>query len=158
MMVVDRSLQHDVMIEAVQNHAPECIIIDEIGTKKEATATTDITQHGVQIIGTAHGTERKQVIENPELNIWVGGVHAVILGDEEANHRKLKTKSVLERIGPCAFDCAIELRSRHSWVIYQDLAEAVDHVLLKNPLALEVRRYDPCLKQLTIEKIERYLE
>jgi hypothetical protein len=126
------------------------LIIDEIGTKKEATAATDITQRGVQIIGTAHGTELKQVIENPELNKLIGGTHVVILGDDEANRRKLKAKSVLERMGPCAFDCAIELRSRHSWVIYQDLTKAVDQILQKKPLTLEVRRYDPYLKQLTI--------
>jgi stage III sporulation protein AA len=97
MMVRDRKAQHEVMIEAVQNHTPECIIIDEIGTKKEAKAACDIAQRGVQLIGTVHGVELRQLMENSELNGLIGGVHTVVLGDDEARRRKIRTKSVLEQ-------------------------------------------------------------
>lgn len=143
MMVRDRRRQHDVMIETVQNHMPTCLIIDEIGTKQEARAAVDVRHRGIQLIGTAHGTGLRQLIENPELNGLFGGIHTVILGDEEASRRKLRTKSVQERMGPCAFDCAIELCALRTWVIHHNLAEAVDRLLLKKPMTWEVRRLLP---------------
>eukprot|EP01042_Synura_sphagnicola_P019623 gene19623-24846_t len=109
MMVRDRRQQHETMVEAVQNHMPTCLVIDEIGTKQEARAAMDVRHRGIQLIGTAHGTDLRQLVENPELNGLFGGIHTVILGDEEASRRGLRSKSVQERMGPCAFDCAIEL-------------------------------------------------
>lgn len=152
MMVADRRHQHDVMIEAVQNHMPQCLIIDEIGTKKEARAAADIRHRGIRLIGTAHGTELRQLVENPELNVLLGGVHTVIIGDDEAQRRKVRSKSVQERMGPCAFDCAIELRSLHTWVIHHDLERSVDRLLSHQPdLPLEVRRMTP-ERFMTVEK------
>jgi stage III sporulation protein AA len=157
MMVSDRKVQHMTMIEAVQNHTPECLIVDEIGTKEEARACCDITQRGVQLVGTAHGTDLQQLLENPELNILLGGVHSVILGDEERARRNLRTKTVLERKGPCAFDCAIELRSLHCWIVYQNLPDTIDTLLQSadklDEMIIEVRRVNPQNHEMTIEKI-----
>jgi stage III sporulation protein SpoIIIAA len=153
MVVRDRSRQHEVMIEAVQNHSPECIIIDEIGNRQEARAARDIAQRGVQIIGTAHGSSLQQIMSNRELNGLVGGTHAVTLSGEDMRRRGLRTKTVSERVGACAFDCAIELQSTYSWVIHHDLSRAVDDLLDKRPLVCEVRRFDPCSRQVTVEKV-----
>lgn len=156
MMVADRRQQHDVMIEAVQNHMPQCLVIDEIGTRKEARAASDIRHRGIRLIGTAHGTELRQLVENPELNVLLGGVHTVIIGDDEAQRRKVRSKSVQERMGPCAFDCAIELRSLHAWVIHHDLALSVDRLLSHQPdLPLEVRRMTPD-RRMTVEKTSSF--
>eukprot|EP01033_Poteriospumella_lacustris_P011972 gene11973-8547_t len=145
MMVRDRRLQHEAMVEAVQNHMPTCLVIDEIGTKQEARAAMDVRHRGIQLIGTAHGTGLQQLVENPELNGLFGGIHTVILSDNEAVRRGLRSKSVQERMGPCAFDCAIELAAVGTWVIHHHLADAVDRLLLKQsqqqrPLTYEVRR------------------
>lgn len=156
MMVKDRNLQHQVMIETVQNHTPECLIIDEIGTKKEAKAASDITQRGVKIIGTAHGVELANLVKNPELSILLGGVQSVVLGDAEALKRKLQSKTVLERVGPCAFDAAIELRSMHSWVVYPHLARSVDAILSGKKTYLEIRRYDPESKRMFVKRALEY--
>jgi stage III sporulation protein SpoIIIAA len=153
MMVNDRKLQHQVMIEAVQNHMPECIIVDEIGTKDEALAAADIAQRGVQIVATAHGTRLEDLLQSGELRGLVGDVHVVVLGDEEVRARGLRSKSVRERMGPPVFDVVIELRSYHKWVIYHNVAEAVDNILAekKTPI-FEIRTTDPDTGTLSVEK------
>jgi hypothetical protein len=146
--------QHNTMIEAVQNHTPEYIIVDEIGTKKEARACCDITQRGVKLIGTAHGTHLQQLLENPELNSLLGGVHSVIIGDDARQRRKLHSKTIQERMGPCAFDCAIELQSLYCWIIYPNLALTVDTLLQAdqmNQMIIQIRRINPDTHEMTIE-------
>ncbi|KAK9824105.1 hypothetical protein WJX72_007767 [[Myrmecia] bisecta] len=120
--------QHRVMIEAVENHMPEVIIIDEIGTLAESAAARTIAQRGVQLVGTAHGIALENLIKNPSLSDLLGGIASVTLGDDEARRRGGK-KSVLERAGPPTFDTAIEILERNKWRVHTNLAHAVDRIL-----------------------------
>ena len=141
MQVSQPEQQHRVMIEAVENHMPEVIVIDEIGTELEALAARTIAQRGVQLIATAHGNELENVMKNPTLNDLVGGVASVTLGDEEAKRRGVQ-KSILERSSPPTFDVAIEMESRGRWKVHLDVAYAVDQLLLGREAGAEVRERD----------------
>ncbi|GAV71995.1 LOW QUALITY PROTEIN: AAA domain-containing protein, partial [Cephalotus follicularis] len=133
MQVTEPSLQHKVMIEAVENHMPEVIIVDEIGTEAEALACRSIAERGVTLIGTAHGDRIENIIKNPTLCDLIGGVETVTLGDEEACARRCQ-KSVLERNAPPTFYFLIEMRERHYWVTHRT-EKSVDMLLNgKNPL------------------------
>lgn len=120
--------QHAVMIEAVENHMPEVIIVDEIGTEAEAAAARTIAERGVQLIGTAHGNTLENLIMNPVLSDLVGGVQTVTLGDEEARRRGT-TKSVNERKSPPTFDILVEMSSRNEVMVHKDTGAAVDTTL-----------------------------
>ena len=87
MQVATPSLQHEVMIEAVENHNPEVIVIDEIGRELEAQAARTIAERGVQLIGTAHGNTLENLLINPTLSDLIGGIESVTLSDEEARRR-----------------------------------------------------------------------
>ncbi|MBW4552845.1 MAG: AAA family ATPase [Aphanocapsa sp. GSE-SYN-MK-11-07L] len=128
MQVSRPELQHQVMIEAVENHMPEVIVIDEIGTELEALAARTIAERGVQLIGTAHGNQIENLIKNPTLSDLVGGIQSVTLGDEEARRRGSQ-KSVLERKAPPTFEIAVEMLERDRWVIHEEVAETVDSLL-----------------------------
>ncbi len=128
MQVSSPDRQHAVMIEAVENHMPEVIIVDEIGTEAEAVAARTIAERGVQLIGTAHGNTIDNILKNPILSDLVGGVQTVILGDEEAKRRRTQ-KAILERKAPPTFDCAIEIRERDTFAIYHNVASAIDQLL-----------------------------
>jgi stage III sporulation protein SpoIIIAA len=133
--------QHAVMIEAVENHMPEVVVIDEIGTDQEALAARTIAERGVQLIGTAHGTELANLLVNPTLSDLVGGIQAVTLGDDEARRRGTQ-KTVLERKAPPTFDVLVELVGRDEVVVYTDVAEAVDALLREETPASERRTRD----------------
>ncbi|GAB2286884.1 ribonucleotide reductase (RNR) inhibitor [Dionaea muscipula] len=138
MQVANVNMQHNVMIEAVENHTPQTIIIDEIGTELEALAAGTIAQRGVQLVGTAHGVTIDNIIKNPSLQLLVGGIESVTLGDEEARRRKVQ-KTVLERKGPPTFTCAVEMVSRTEYRVHHQLDATVDAILAgKSPL-FEVR-------------------
>ena len=128
MQVSDTSLQHKIMIEAVENHTPEVIIIDEIGTELEAFAAQTIAERGVQLIATAHAHSLLSVLKNPVLSNLIGGVDYVTLGDEEAKRRNVK-KTIIERKGLPTFSIVIELNTDFSWVIYEDIELAIDNYL-----------------------------
>ena len=138
MQVSSPELQHRVMIEAVENHMPEVVIVDEIGTEAEAAACRTIAERGVQLIGTAHGNTIENIISNPTLSDLVGGIQSVILGDEEARRRHTQ-KAILERKAPPTFDKAIEIRERDKFAIYQDVAQAVDTLLRGRTPQPEIR-------------------
>jgi len=138
MQVARPELQHQVMIEAVENHMPEVIIIDEIGTELEALAARTIAERGVQLVGTAHGNRIENLIKNPTLSDLVGGIQAVTLGDEEARRRGSQ-KTVLERKAPPTFDIAVEMLERQRWVVHQEVAHTVDILLRGQEPAPEVR-------------------
>ncbi|KAI3776683.1 hypothetical protein L1987_46471 [Smallanthus sonchifolius] len=141
MQVPNVNMQHNVMIEAVENHMPQTIIIDEIGTELEALAASTIAQRGVQLVATAHGVTIESIIKNPSLQILVGGIESVTLGDDEARKRKVQ-KTILERKGPPTFSCAVEMISRTEYCIHHRLDATVDAILAgKSPL-YEVRRMD----------------
>lgn len=120
--------QHNVMIEAVENHMPEVIVIDEIGTELEAAAARTIAERGVQLVGTAHGNTLDNLMVNPTLSDLVGGIQAVTLGDEEARRRGTQ-KTVLERKAPPTFSILVEIQSWDSVTVYPDVAAAVDAIL-----------------------------
>ncbi len=128
MQVSRPELQHQVMIEAVENHMPEVIIIDEIGTELEAQAARTIAERGVQLVGTAHGNQIENLIKNPTLSDLVGGIQSVTLGDDEARRRGSQ-KTVLERKAPPTFEIAVEMLERERWVIHASVATTVDSLL-----------------------------
>ncbi|MGD9764068.1 MAG: R3H domain-containing nucleic acid-binding protein [Candidatus Binatia bacterium] len=131
-------LQHAVMIEAVENHMPEVVVIDEIGTEAEALAARTIAERGVQLIATAHGNTLDNLVANPTLSDLVGGIQAVTLGDEEARRRRTQ-KTVLERKAPPTFDVAVEIRDRDRFAVHADVAATVDRLLRNRPAEPEMR-------------------
>ncbi|NMB62571.1 MAG: AAA family ATPase [Chloroflexi bacterium] len=141
MQVSNPSFQHEVMIEAVENHNPEVIVIDEIGRELEALAARTIAERGVQLIATAHGRTLENLLLNPTLSDLVGGIEAVTLSDEEARRRGTQ-KTVLERRSPPTFDVLIEIQDRKQLVIHPDVAAAVDALVRGYPLEPEVRSRD----------------
>jgi len=133
--------QHAVMIEAVENHMPEVVVIDEIGTQAEALAARTIAERGVQLIATAHGNTLDNLLANPTLSDLVGGIQAVTLGDDEARRRGTQ-KTVLERKAPPTFDVLVEIQSQDRFVVHGDVAEVVDRLLRGQPARAEVRVRD----------------
>lgn len=141
MQVASPVLQHNVMIEAVENHMPEVIVIDEIGTELEAMAARTIAERGVQLVGTAHGNSLDNLMMNPTLADLIGGIQSVTLGDEEAKRRGTQ-KSILERKSPPTFDIVVEIQERDRVAIHEDVGEAVDGLLRGQPPRTEVRWVD----------------
>nr|YP_009396835.1 hypothetical protein [Ophidocladus simpliciusculus]ARW66021.1 hypothetical protein [Ophidocladus simpliciusculus] len=141
MQVTKPELQHQVMIEAVENHMPEVIIIDEIGTELEALAARTIAERGVQLVGTAHGNYLDSVIKNPTLSDLIGGIQYVTLGDDEAKRRGSQ-KSILERKTFPAFQVAIEIHHRSSWIIHEKVELAVDQILQRSFLSFQRRKFN----------------
>jgi len=141
MQVAKPSLQHEVMIEAVENHNPEVIVIDEIGRELEAMAARTIAERGVQLIGTAHGNTLENLLLNPTLSDLVGGIESVTLSDEEARRRGTQ-KTVLERRAPPTFDVLVEIQDRNRIAVQSDVAAAVDALLRGYPLPPEIRYRD----------------
>ena len=141
MQVAAPEQQHAVMTEAVENHTPETIIIDEIGTELEAEAARTIAERGVQLIGTAHGNALENLLKNPVLCDLVGGIQTVTLGDEEAKRRGTQ-KTILERAAEPTFDIAIEILDHQRLAIHKDVASAVDELLRGRALFPEIRKLD----------------
>ena len=141
MQVREPMLQHEVMIEAVENHNPEVIVIDEIGRELEAAAARTIAERGVQLIGTAHGQTIDNLLLNPTLSDLIGGIEAVTLSDEEARRRGTQ-KTVLERRSPPTFDVLVEIQSRDRFAVHMDIAASVDSLLRGYPLPPEIRSRD----------------
>ena len=141
MQVSQPEFQKDIMIEAVENHTPEVIVVDEIGTELEAQAARTIAERGVMLIATAHGNTLENIIKNPAMSDLVGGVSSVTLGDEEAKHRGCQ-KTVLEREKQPTFDIVIEIIDRNTLAVYKNTAEAVDYILRGWPITPEIRKVD----------------
>ncbi|MBW4555519.1 MAG: AAA family ATPase [Trichormus sp. ATA11-4-KO1] len=141
MQVAQPELQHQVMIEAVENHMPEVIVIDEIGTELEALAARTIAERGVQLVGTAHGNQIENLIKNPTLSDLVGGIQAVTLGDDEARRRGSQ-KTVLERKAPPTFEIAVEMLERQRWVVHESVADTVDTLLRGRQPSPQTRTVD----------------
>ncbi len=138
MQVRSPAFQHNVMIEAVENHMPEVIIIDEIGIELDANAARTIAERGVQLVATAHGNTLDNLIMNPTLSDLIGGIQSVTLGDIEARRRRTQ-KTVLERRAPPTFDMLVEIQSWTEVVVHPDVAETVDRMLRGYPIAPEHR-------------------
>jgi hypothetical protein len=138
MQVARPELQHQVMIEAVENHMPEVIVIDEIGTELEAQAARTIAERGVILVATAHGNELANLIKNPTLSDLVGGIQSVTLGDEEARRRRTQ-KTVLERAAEPTFPLAVEMHTRDRWLVHTDVARTVDALLRGQSVRPQVR-------------------
>lgn len=141
MQVARPEEQHRVMIEAVENHMPEVIVIDEIGTELEALAARTIAERGVQLVGTAHGNRLENLIKNPTLSDLIGGIQSVTLGDEEARRRGSQ-KSVLERKAPPTFDIAVEMLERQRWAVHDDVTVTIDNLLRGRQPGLQIRTVD----------------
>ena len=142
MQVADPALQHAVMIEAVENHMPQVIVIDEIGTEAEALAARTIAERGVTLIGTAHGQTLENLLMNPTLSDLLGGISAVTLSDEEARRRGTR-KTVLERKAPPTFDVVVEIHDRDTMAIHKNVAEVIDALLRGYQPQPEVRQRQP---------------
>ncbi|MCY4583716.1 MAG: AAA family ATPase [Chloroflexi bacterium] len=141
MQVPTPSRQHAVMIEAVENHMPQVIIVDEMGTELEAIAARTIAERGVQLVATAHGNTLENLLVNPTLSDLVGGVQTVTLGDEEARRRRTQ-KTILERKAPPTFDVLVEIQSWYSVAVHADVAKTVDTVLRGRSVTPETRELD----------------
>ncbi|KAM1311240.1 hypothetical protein PS1_007719 [Malus domestica] len=139
MQVPFSDMQHKVLIEAVENHMPQVIVIDEIGTKLEALAASTIAQRGIQLVATAHGVTIENLIMNPSLEMLVGGIQSVTLGDEEASRRGVQ-KTVQERKGPATFSCAVEIISKDELRVHCSLETTVDAILSGRFPKFEVRK------------------
>jgi stage III sporulation protein SpoIIIAA len=142
MQVPSPELQHAVMIEAVENHMPEVIIIDEIGTDLEAAAARTIAERGVQLVATAHGNSLENLIMNPTLSDLVGGIQSVTLSDEEARRRGTQ-KAILERRAPPTFDVLVEIQSYTQVAVHGNVAETVDSILRGYQVPPEMRELSP---------------
>ncbi len=138
MQVATPTMQHAVMIEAVENHMPEVIVIDEIGTDLEAAAARTIAERGVQLVGTAHGNTLENLIMNPTLCDLIGGIQSVTLGDEEARRRGTQ-KSILERKAPPTFDVVVEIQNWERVSVHGNVTETVDAILRGYEVAAEIR-------------------
>ena len=147
MQVPSPTEQHGVMIEAVENHMPEVIVIDEIGTERAANAARTIAERGVQLVATAHGNQLENLIMNPTLSDLVGGIQTVTLGDIEARRRRTQ-KTVLERNAPPTFDILVEIQGWNVVTVHDDVASTVDRMLRKQSVSSEVRSLS---KEGTIE-------
>ena len=141
MQVATPSLQHEVMIEAVENHMPEVVVIDEIGREAEALAARTIAERGVQLIATAHGTSLENLMVNPTLADLIGGIQSVTLGDEEARRRGTQ-KSILERKAPPTFDSLVEILAWNRVAVHEDVATTVDALLRGHVAPPEIRWLD----------------
>ena len=141
MQVAQPEFQKDIMIEAVENHTPEVIVVDEIGTEPEAQAARTIAERGVMLIATAHGNCLESLIKNPTLSDLVGGIQSVTLGDDEAK-RRASQKTVLEREKQPTFDIVIEILDRNTLAVYKNTSEAVDYILRGWPIRPEIRKVE----------------
>lgn len=150
MQVSDPSQQHRVMIEAVENHTPEIIIVDEIGTEEEAAACRTIAERGVTLVGTAHGQLLENLIKNPTLSDLVGGVQSVTLGDDEARARGCQ-KTIMERQAPPTFPILIEMHERNFWVAH-NVEESVDETLAGGKPVVQMRRRDEATGRVTMDR------
>jgi len=154
MQVAQPELQKDIMIEAVENHTPEVIVVDEIGTEEEAQAARTIAERGVMLIATAHGNSLENLIKNPTLSDLVGGIQSVTLGDDEAK-RRASQKTVLEREKQPTFDIVIEILDRNTLAVYKNAAEAVDYILRGWPIRPELRKVDKEYTSVSTESVEQ---
>jgi nucleoside-triphosphatase THEP1 len=141
MQVAEPALQHEVMIEAVENHMPQVIIIDEIGRELETLAARTIAERGVQLVATAHGNSLENLMLNPTLCDLIGGIESVTLSDEEARRRRTQ-KTVLERRAPPTFDVVIEIQDWNHVAVHLDVAQAVDGLLRNRPVPAQIRYRD----------------
>ncbi len=157
MQVTQPEFQKDIMIEAVENHTPEVIVVDEIGTEAEAQAARTIAERGVMLIATAHGNSLENLIKNPTLSDLVGGIQSVTLGDDEAK-RRASQKTVLEREKQPTFDVVIEILDRNTLAVYKDTAEAVDYILRGWPIRPEIRKVDKTYETTPENKSEPELK
>ena len=156
MQVKQPEFQKDIMIEAVENHTPEVIVVDEIGTEAEAQAARTIAERGVILIATAHGQSLENLIKNPVLSDLVGGIQSVTLGDDEAK-RRASQKTVLEREKQPTFDIVIEIIDRNTLAVYKDASEAVDYILRGWPIRPEIRKIDKTYDNKPAEIKEEHL-
>jgi predicted RNA-binding protein Jag len=152
MQVRQPEYQKDIMIEAVENHTPEVIVVDEIGTEAEAQAARTIAERGVMLIATAHGNSLESLIKNPTLSDLVGGIQSVTLGDDEAKRRSSQ-KTVLEREKQPTFDIVIEILDRNTLAVYKNTSEAVDYILRGWPIRPEIRKVDKTYEFTNSENI-----
>jgi stage III sporulation protein SpoIIIAA len=140
MQVAKTEYQHQVMIEAVENHMPQVIIIDEIGTELEVLAARTIAEKGVQLVGTTHGNCLENLVKNPPLADLIGGIQYVTLSDDEAKRRGTQ-KSILERKAYPAFEIIIEINSQNSWTVHEDVKNSVDLFLRENLIIRQIRQF-----------------
>lgn len=141
MPVVHKSRQHEILQEAVQNHNPEVIVVDEIGSPAEAAAVRGIAQRGVVMLGTAHGTDLSSLMANPDLNSLIGGIHQVTLSDAEAKLSNGGSKTRTERKGLPAFSCLVEVLDHNKWRVHLNVAASVDALLANKHPTTQLRMH-----------------
>ena len=156
MQVPNTELQHQIMLEAIENHMPQIIIIDEISTNLEVLAARTIAEKGVQLVGTTHGNCLKNLIKNPPLVDLIGGIEYVTLSDEEAKRRGTQ-KSILERKAYPAFEIIIEINSSKLWTVHEDIKTSVDSLLRNNLGINQLRQFSLADKiQIKYQQLKNY--
>ena len=156
MQVAKTEFQHQVMIEAVENHMPQAIIVDEIGTELEVLAARTIAEKGVQLVGTTHGNCLENLIKNPTLVDLIGGIQYVTLSDEEAKRRGTQ-KTILERKAYPAFEIIIEINHQNFWTIHEDVNKSVDLFLRGDIGIRQIRQFNSSEKiKIKCQKIHNY--
>ncbi len=129
--------QYEIMLEAVESHNPQVLIIDEISTREEAMACKTIGERGIQLLASAHGERIENLIKNPAINTIIGGAASVTVGDKEAS--KTGNKVVLKREFMPVFSHIIELTSYKEVQIHSNLEKAVDMFFNGSKFNPEVR-------------------
>ena len=156
MQVPNTELQHQIMIEAIENHMPQVIVIDEIGTDLDVLAARTIAEKGVQLVGTTHGNCLENLIKNPPLVDLIGGIQYVTLSDDEAKRRGTQ-KSILERKASPAFEIIVEINSSNSWTIHEDVKTSVDLLLRNNFGINQLRQFSLAHKiQIKFQQLQNY--
>jgi stage III sporulation protein SpoIIIAA len=156
MQVAKTEFQHQIMLEAVENHMPQVIIVDEIGTELEVLAARSIAEKGVKLVGTTHGNCLENLIKNPPLVDLIGGIQYVTLSDDEAKRRSTQ-KSILERKAYPAFEIIVEINNQNSWTIHEDVISSVDLLLRGNFTIGQVRQFHLTEKtKIRCHKIQNY--
>jgi len=121
LQVPDGCDQHEIMREAVRNHYPEVVIIDEVTTRQEADVARTIARRGVRLIATAHGETLADVVHNPELCWLVGGAIETVLHAGAAS-------TPCQRAEPPTMEMAVELTRDRTLALYRRVNQAVDAV------------------------------
>ncbi|KAG2447382.1 hypothetical protein HYH02_007710 [Chlamydomonas schloesseri] len=129
MMVPRRELLWRVMLEAVQNHGPEVLVVDELSTEEEVAAARSIAQRGVMLVATTHGPSLKSLLRNHTLAPLLGGIEAVTIGDVAARETNSGSKTRLERKDMPTFAAVVEVKPGGRLLVHPDAAESVDLLL-----------------------------
>ncbi len=112
--------QPRVLLEALVNHWPDVLVVDEIGYRGDAEVVATIARRSVQVLATAHGRSLHDVLFNPALADLVGGLHCA----DGTGKRPRWVRAGLPVVGAVA-----ELLRPETFVLHHDVAASCDRIL-----------------------------